>query len=344
MINIKADKIVRDQVRDNFVNKQEIGGVTLIVLSSAKIRRDLRENLLNKFPEVTFIFRDKMNEAEEELPHADILITYGEDLTQAHIERAAKLKWIMVISAGIDRMPFQAIKEKNIFVTNARGIHKTPMAEYAISMMLQVARKAKAIISNEQNQVWERKIEMSELSGKTIGVLGAGAIGQEIARLSKAFQMKTIGLNRSGKQVENFDEIFSYDQMRTILERADFVVSVLPKTKETNNLLGLEEFKRMKNDAILINIGRGNVINDADLISALNEGELAHAVLDVFNEEPLVKEHPYWEMEQVTVTPHISGISPQYQPRALNIFEENLKVFLAKKENYINVIDLERGY
>ncbi|UCZ54129.1 D-2-hydroxyacid dehydrogenase [Bacillus shivajii] len=316
----------------------------MIVLTSAKIRRDLREQLVTKYPDITFIFRESMKEAEGDLPEANILITYGEDLTTDLVEKAKQLKWIMVISAGVDKVPFDVIKRKNILVTNARGIHGVPMAEYTIHMMLQVIRQAKTLISNEQKKHWERKITMSELYGKTIGILGAGAIGQEIARLSKAFQMRTVGLNRSGKPVGHFDDIYSFDQLPSILKESDFVVSILPKTEETNDLLTYNEFKQMKNHAILINIGRGNVIKDGDLIDALNDGEIAHAVLDVFHEEPLPKEHPYWTMEQVTVTPHLSGISPEYQPRALNIFEKNLNEFLARGNQFKNVIDPERGY
>ncbi|MDG5786281.1 D-2-hydroxyacid dehydrogenase [Evansella sp. AB-P1] len=314
------------------------------VVSSAKIRRDIRERLVTNYPELSFSFYTNIEAAEKELLDADILITYGEDVTSKHIEKCVRLKWIMVISAGIDQLPFEAIKKRSILVTNVSGIHKIPMAEYTIAMMLQIAREAKSFIKNEQNKRWERKIKMTELHGKTVGILGAGSIGQEIARLSKAFGMKTIGLNRSGREVQNFDDIVTYKGLESLLKQSDFIVGVLPKTKETDDLLAMNEFKLMKKEAILINIGRGNVIKDEDLIEALNNGELAHAALDVFDEEPLPENHPYWEMESVTVTPHISGISPEYQPRAIDIFELNLKEFLLGQENYINKIDLNKGY
>ncbi|SDY34886.1 Phosphoglycerate dehydrogenase [Evansella caseinilytica] len=314
------------------------------ILSSADIRKDLREVLISKYGNLTFQFYSDISEADKNLPEADVLITYGEDLTARHIEKAVKLKWIMVISAGLDEMPFEAIGKRNILVTNARGIHRTPMAEYTMAMMLQAARQTKRLIENEQQGTWERTLAMTELCGTTICVLGTGAIGQEIARLAKAFGMKTSGINRTGRKVEYFDRVEPCDNLDVLLTEADFVVSVLPKTKATDRMLAKKQFHLMKQNAVLINIGRGNVIDDEELIGALTEGSIAHAVLDVFNEEPLPKEHPYWRMKNVTVTPHLSGRSPEYQPRALEIFERNLKVFLQGKENYINRIDPDKGY
>lgn len=316
----------------------------MIVVTSAKIRRDIREYLVKTYPDMEFRFHTNINEAAEDLKEAHILITYGEDLSDQHIEQAAALKWIMVFSAGLDRMPFKAISGTDIIVTNVRGIHAVPMAEYTLGMMLQTAREAKSVIENEKNHDWNRSPVMTELHGKTVGILGAGAIGQEVARLAKAFNMEVIGFNRSGKKPENFDSIVTFDNLATLLKSSDFIVSVLPKLTETDNILAAEQFKQMKNSAVFINIGRGNAVNEADLLSALKNGEFSHAVLDVFKEEPLPEDSPFWLEEKVTVTPHISGISRQYQPRALKIFEHNLKVMTGHGGDYLNVIDPEKGY
>ncbi|MBM7097768.1 D-2-hydroxyacid dehydrogenase [Bacillus sp. H-16] len=314
------------------------------VVTTAKIRRDLREELPNLFPEVTFSFNESIDEAEKDLPYADILLTYGEDLTDDHIVQARNLKWIMVISAGMEKMPFDAIAKKDILITNARGIHATPMAEYTLAMMLQVSRHAKGIIEQEQNEVWSRKLTMTELKGKTIGVLGAGAIGSEIARLAKAFGMTAIGLNRSGRPVDHFDTIITFKDLNQLLNQSDYVVSVLPHTDETDGMLTTGSFKAMKKEAIFINIGRGTVAREDVLLQALQNKEISHAVLDVFEEEPLPKGHPFWKTDRITVTPHISGISPEYQPRALEIFKNNLKVFTGGGTNYQNKVDPSKGY
>ena len=314
------------------------------VVTSAKIRRDIREHLHETYPHLIFYFHTSIEEAEEDLEKADILITYGEDLTPDHIKTAVNLKWIMVISAGLEKMPFAEIKEKRITVTNATGIHAIPMAEYAISMMLQTAGQMKTILQYEQEKKWKRPSAMSELHHKTLVILGAGAIGTQTAHLAKAFSMRVIGINRTGKTFPPFDNIFTIDKLHDILPEADFLVAVLPKTPETDDILDREAFKRMKEESVLINMGRGNAVRETDLIEALRGGQFHHAVLDVFNEEPLPEDHLFWEEEKITVTPHLSGISPQYQPRAFEIFEHNLAVFESGQGDYINLVDVDKGY
>jgi phosphoglycerate dehydrogenase-like enzyme len=314
------------------------------IVVSTKLKSYLKEKLITNYPELQFYFYKNIAEATDDLLDADVFITYGEDLTEEIIMKAKKLKWIMVFSAGVEKLPFRAIKQKGILVTNAKGIHKIPMAEYTIAMILQVARQAKHLISNEQKHVWARSVPMTELSGKTLGVLGAGAIGTQIAKYAQVFNMKTIGLNRSGRSVEAFDEMVTVNELGFLLEKSDFIVSVLPSTPKTDRMINREVFQQMKASAVFINIGRGQNVVEADLVAALEEGEIGHAVLDVFEKEPLPADHPFWEMENVTVTPHLSGISNEYLPRAIEIFENNLKEFLSGKNEFINVIDLNQGY
>lgn len=315
------------------------------VVSSAKLKTKLKEKLITKYPQLEFCFLKDMDEAIDDLQNADVLITYGEDLTDEIISSAKRLKWIMVISAGLDRMPFKAIKQKGILVTNAKGIHKIPMAEYTMAMILQVARQTKQLIWNEQNHIWDRTVPMMEIEEKTLGIIGAGAIGTQIAKYAKVFNMKTIGFNRSGQKVEAFDEMVTMNNIRDLLQKSDFIVSVLPSTPETDGMINKEVINQMKDNVVFINIGRGRNVVENDLITGIESGKIAHAVLDVFAIEPLPAEHPFWDMKKVTITPHLSGISAEYQPRAIKIFEENLKIFLgSSKSDYINVIDLDKGY
>lgn len=315
------------------------------VVTSFKVKESIKKDLEEKFPAVLFSFFNNIDEASSMLKEADILLSYGEDLERETLEKAKKLKWIMVLSAGLDKLPFEVIKEKGILVTNVRGIHKVPMGEYAISMMLQTARKAKELIGNESNEVWDKRVKMTELHGSTLSILGTGAIGEEIARLAKAFNMNVMGVNRSGRDVENFDHIFKIDQIDIALSQSDFVVSVLPSTPETKALLTYRSFEAMKENAVFINIGRGDLVEEKVLLSALENSEISHAVLDVFENEPLAESHPFWEMENVTVTPHISGISRLYQERGFKIFERNLESYLSDvNEDMVNTINLDRGY
>lgn len=312
------------------------------IYSSILPAEALQDDVKKEFPQVRFEFHKGIK--EDLFLDAEIFLTYGEDLTEELIYKADKLKWIMVMSAGLDRMPFEACKKRGILVTNVRGIHKIPMAEFTIGMMLQHVKQMRSLWANEQTRKWERKLPMGELYGKTLLILGIGAIGGEVARLAKAFNMKIIGVNRSGREAEWADEIFPMENFRAALPQADFIVSVLPSTKETKHFLDAGDFEMMKDTAVFINIGRGDLVKDEVLRTALQEKKIAHAYLDVFYEEPLKESDPFWMMENVTVTPHISSLTKNYLPRSFEIFKHNLHTYIKNGSDYLNVIDMDRGY
>lgn len=314
------------------------------IVTSFNVNPKIQNELTEKFPTIEFSFHGAMKEAVTEIDSAEILVSYGGDLNEEVINKAANLKWIMVFSAGIEKLPFETIKQKGILVTNARGTSKIPMAEYTMGMILQVARKTKQLIENEKLEEWNRRLKMIEISGATMTIIGTGSIGSEIARLAKAFRMKIVGINRSGRSVEYFDEVYPVTEMEKAIEQGDYIVSVLPSTPDTYHLLKEHHFKLMKNDCLFINIGRASLVDENVLIKALETGEIAHAVLDVFETEPLPKGHPFWKMENVTITPHLSGVSRQYLSRCIEIFEHNLQQYVSGVNDFINVIDLDRGY
>ncbi|WP_453991011.1 D-2-hydroxyacid dehydrogenase [Bacillus nitroreducens] len=304
------------------------------------------DNMKMTFPDEDFIYCKDIEEAIPELHNAEILITFGEDLLPEHIRIAKNLKWIMVISAGLELMPLETIKERGILVTNVRGIHKIPMSEYTLSMMLHVTKKNKKIIEQQRNKNWDRltHFPVGELYGKTIGILGVGAIGGEIARLAKAFNMKVIGLNRSGNQHEYVDEMVQFDGLNYICENVDYLVSVLPSTDKTKYILKDHHFDLMKKETVFINIGRGDLVSEEVILRAIQSNKISHAVLDVFEREPLPADHPFWTLENVTVTPHISSRTKYYQPRSFEIFEHNLHIYKQGGSDFINIINLDRGY
>jgi phosphoglycerate dehydrogenase-like enzyme len=314
------------------------------VVSSIYPKEVMQDDIRGKFPEISFEFFRGMENAEEAFYDCDIFLTYGTDLTEKHIYESQSLKWIMVMAAGLDKMPLYACREKGVIVTNARGIHKIPMAEYTLGAMLQWEKQTKAIIELEKNHDWNRKIKMGELCGKTLLIIGVGAIGSEIGRLAKAFRMNTIGVNRSGQKVEFIDEIHKVDNLLYILPQADYIVTVLPSTPETRGSLSIEHFAAMKNTAVFINIGRGDLVDEKVLINALERKEIAHAFLDVFEKEPLEHNHLFWNMENVTVTPHLSALSKNYLPRAMAVFEQNLINFIHNENSLMNKIDFNKGY
>lgn len=314
------------------------------VLSVLKrIPEELKRSIERDFPSVEFRYCHGMEEGETYLQEADILLTYGEDLNEERIEKAGRLKWIMVMSAGMDLMPFKAIAEKGILVTNVRGIHAKPMAEYAIGMFLQVAKRTKTLQKQEARSEWNRRLDFQELNGCTLTILGTGAIASRTARLAKAFDMTTLGVSKSGRGKEDFDHVYAVDDMHVPLKQADYIAAVLPSTKATVGLLEKEHFEMMPDHAVFLNMGRGDLVATDVILSAVKEQEIAHAVLDVMEEEPLPEGHPFWEEEAITITPHISGITSEYLPRGFEIFGSNLKAYL-NGESMDNIIDPERGY
>ncbi|RIW32344.1 D-2-hydroxyacid dehydrogenase [Bacillus salacetis] len=296
------------------------------------------------FPACDFQFYEGIQSAGKSLAEAEVIVTYGEDLNEEHILKAEQLRWVMVMSAGLELMPLKMLKEKEILITNVKGIHAIPMAEFVLGLMLQYAKQFPRIMKDIDQGIWHREIPGLELAGQALLILGAGAIGSEIARLGKAFRMNVLGINTSGRKAENFDSMYQMDNLEGALGEADYVISVLPSTDYTRGLLGKEHFQCMKTSAVFINIGRGDLFKSTVLVEALENNEIAHAFLDVFETEPLESVHPYWNMEKVTITPHLSSRTKEYLPRSAAIFEENLKSYMNNGVNYINEIDLERGY
>ncbi|PSL26018.1 phosphoglycerate dehydrogenase-like enzyme [Planomicrobium soli] len=300
-----------------------------------------QEKLEKEFPDVDFHFTYK---EKSRLPSVDILVTYGEDITEEDISKAEKLKWIMVASAGVEKMPLQAMKERGIAVSNVKGIHKTPMAESVLAHLLALKRSLPFIYESQQNNQWNRKTGSSELFGSTALILGPGAIGSEIGRLLQAFGVRTIGCNRSGSAADYMDEMTSFEDILMKLPEADLIISVVPSTKETKHMLKKEHFEAMKKDAIFMNFGRGDLVEDQILLEALENGAVGYAVLDVFEQEPLPPEHPYWSMKNVVISPHASSHSKKYVDRALDIFIPNLHKWLSEDLNPTNLVNLEKGY
>lgn len=316
----------------------------MLILSTTRLTADIEKQLKNDFIDVDFKFMENIDQASSFLPIADVLITYGSDIEEKHIEQAEQLKWIMVMSAGIDQMPNRYIKERNILMTNVRGIHKISMAEYALAMLLSNYQSHLTFAKNQSRKIWDQTVKTHEITGRTLTIVGAGAIGEELARLAKAFQMTTIAVTNSGGLRPNFDYVYQKDSLKIALKDADFVVSILPSTMDTKEYYQDEHFKWMKDSAIFLNMGRGDAVTEKTLLKALDNNQISHAILDVTPVEPLTNESLLWTHDKVTLTPHISGKSEQYIPRAVEIFRENLVSFIKDRSVTTNKVNLDRGY
>ncbi len=311
------------------------------VLFSFLPKQEQQDELVTNFPDAEFIFQKGLN--EELLKSASILVTYGEDIDASHLKNAEELKWIMVASAGLEKMPLLEIAKRGIVVTNVRGIHKTPMAETILAHILSIKKSLPLINENQRKGEWSKRVFPTELLGSTAIILGPGAIGGEVGRILQAFGVHTIGCNSSGKLPPFMDEIVTFDKLNKVLPKADIVISILPSTEQTKGLITYEHLQSMKKSAIFMNFGRGDLVKEQHLIRALEEEEIAYAVLDVFEKEPLTAGHPFWSMNNVIVSPHVSSHSSQYVIRALQIFSSNLNAWMEQKP-LENEIDLEKGY
>jgi D-2-hydroxyacid dehydrogenase (NADP+) len=277
------------------------------------------------------------------LAKADIL--FGLILPKDLLARAPKLKWLQMMSAGVDRLRDTEIWRSKVTITGVSGIHASPIGEFVLGFMLMLAKDMPRCFRMKQKHEWQRYMPHL-LRDKTVGIVGLGHIGSEIARLAKAFGMKVIATRRSVKKAgkaRNVDLLLPQAQMKEMLIKSDFVVLSVPLTPETNHIIGETELKSMKPGAYIINIGRGSLIDEEALIRALDEKTIAGAGLDVTAIEPLPKESRLWEMDNVILSPHVSGGMEDYMGRATVLFCKNLKRYIDGKR-LINVIDRKKGY
>lgn len=313
--------------------------VLFVVNQTEERQRELKKT----YEQVHFKFFSSIKKVTS-FTDATVLVTFGEDVTPEILNQAKELKWIHVLSAGVEHLPFEQILNRNILVTNSRGIHATPMSEHAMWMMLDYVKRAQDYRQAQAEKAWIRNQKPLELTDLTVVLLGTGAIASKIAERAAIFGMKTIGVNTDGRAVRHFHEVVSMREWETALKQADFLINVLPATENTKKILNEDAFSIVKQGAVFINLGRGNAVVEADLIRMLDKKMIDHAYLDVFNEEPLSDESPLWEHHSVTITPHISASTSFYMERALKIFVENLSLFIEGKENFVNEVHSKKGY
>ncbi len=279
------------------------------------------------------------------------------------LPKATNLRWVQQWSAGADWLLDHPEAQKLDFIlTNASGVHAIPISEHIFAFLLAFARNLPQAWHAQQARIWLKEAEQNndqtskrdratysrhdvfEVAGKTMLILGVGEIGEYTAQIAAALGMEVIGLrHHPDKATPGVDEMVGSDDLLSALPKADIVISTVPLTKETRHMLDQKAFGAMKQGALFINIGRGGTVNESALIEALQSGKLRAAGLDVFEEEPLSADSPLWAMDNVLITPHSSGVTPQYNARAFAIFLDNLKRYRAGKPLQ-NVVDKTQGY
>lgn len=303
------------------------------------------DQIKNVLGEAVITIRKDTEDMEKDFENADVVIAPA--VTNVSLEKAKNLRWIQVTSAGVNGLPHTLV-ENEIIITNASGVHPIPIAEHVMAFMLMFAHQLHMLHRTQiTKKMWDyayNKYPIFELSGKTLGITGMGRIGTQITKLAKGLGMEVVAMVRdTSKKYQYVDEVVTEKDIAKLLQRADFVVNAMPLTHDTKYFFDKNKFEQMKSSAYFINIGRGPVAYEKDLIDALKNETIAGAGLDVFEEEPLIHESPLWDMENVLITPHSSGQTPEYMNRVIDIFCENLEAYL-KKEPMPNLVDKRKGY
>lgn len=276
-------------------------------------------------------------EAEPLIGDAEILYTWN--FPRELLPRAAKLRWVQSMGAGVERVMVPELPRR-VRVTRVAGIFGPWMAEYVLGWCLWLTQRTELFRAQQRERRW-RQTEPLRLHGTTLCVVGLGDIGRTIARAARAFGMRIVGVSRTGRKVAEAEHVYRTRDLRTAIAGADFIALTVPLTAATCGLVGAAELAAMRPSAWLINIARGPVIDEAALLAALRGNRLGGAVLDVFDEEPLPQGHPLWALDNVVITPHISG--PSTPGEIAPIFNDNLHRFLAGRSLRYEA-DRMRGY
>ena len=311
------------------------------ILSTIELPEQSIEQLIAQQNEVNYRFVRSKDITESDYEWATVLNTYGSHIKHHDITAFKNLKWLNVMSAGVDSLPFDKLGP--IPVTNARGIHKTPMMEYTIGLILNYYKNFYQNQVDQNNRFWNSDVTTKELYGRNVHIFGTGSIGAHIAQVLKAFGVKTTGYNTTGHAIEGFDKTYPMSERNEHVNEADIVISILPKTAMTDEIFDQSFFERMNQSSIFINIGRGNVVSDEVLFYVLDNEVIEHLILDVFNTEPLPEDSPFYNYENLTISPHSSATTGVYYERASEILIRNVAVYpdFSKMEN---VVDGKRGY
>lgn len=310
------------------------------IISTMPLTPEQLEQVKAARPDLEIEVCKKFTDRDEQ---AEGLLTYGWDVTEQTLALYPNLKWIQGMSAGVDKFPLKALSEKGILLTNVRGAHSVQMSEQVIWGILNLLRQGRTVMHQQDQKLWSSKFRIEEMCEKTVCIVGAGTIGEAVAEKCRAFGMTVLGISRSGGNHPTYDRMGTFDDLERFLKISDIVVAILPLTPETQNYFNAERFGQMKDGAYFVNVARGPVVDEEALYQALQTGKLGGAALDVFVTEPLPESSPFWAMENVFLTPHIGGRSPNYTKRMLEILLKNLRTY-PNSTSMINCINLESGY
>jgi phosphoglycerate dehydrogenase-like enzyme len=301
----------------------------LILLDMAAAIRDrYRDRLQQQFPQLNINLVDHRSKVGPYIEMADALLTFTPMMSDELLRAAVNLKWIQTLGTGVDNLVELPSLRKDIVVTNVHGIHGAPVSEAALATMLALSRDLPRFVRNQDLRRWGRW-PARLLDRKTVGIFGVGAIAEVLAPRCKALGMTVIGISSAPRPVAGFDRMVARADLRKVVGELDYFVLLTPLTPETRNLVGADVLAAMRATAYLINLARGGVVDEPALVDALRRGAIAGAALDVFVQEPLPADHPFWSCENVIITTHQGGFCDVYPDLALPTVETNMACFLA---------------
>ena len=307
------------------------------------------ERLRREFPQVEVVHLRGYAGLEAELGDAEAVMTWSLQPEQFRLARG--LRWIHSPAAGVNQLMFSELIQSNVMLTNAREVHGTVVAELVIALVFALAKNLHRAAHFQrqhmwaQESIWEETPRPREVAGATLGLVGLGSIGCEVARRASALGMRVIAVRehpekRSPAAVQ---QVFASVQIDELLSQSDYVVLAAPVTPATQNLIDASRLAKMKPQACLINVSRGSLVDETALVQALHEHKIGGAALDVFEPEPLPPDSPLWILENLLITPHIGGLTEKLWERHYALFSENLRRYL-KREPLLSLVDKQQGY
>lgn len=306
------------------------------------------QRLRERFPEVTFVHALSDADASSAIETADIAL--ASRLSAEMVERAARLRWVHSTAAAVNILPLPELGARRIAVSNSRGIQAVPMAEHVMGGLLVLSRRFNLVLQAQRERRWIQNELASvswpwSLKGRKMTILGLGTIGMEVARRAQAFGMSVTGVRRRLDQPvpDYVESVVGADRLDRALSGSDVLVICAPPVPETDRMIRAEHLAMMNWGAILINVARGKIVDGSALLDALQNGQLGGAVLDVFEREPLDAASPLWDMPNVIVSPHSSGVRPDHWDEVIDLFSENLRRF-QRGEPLLNAVDCAAGY
>jgi D-2-hydroxyacid dehydrogenase (NADP+) len=312
--------------------------VLLLLALPENVREIYCRQLRTSFPEVRIDVVDHHSKASPFIEQADVLVSFGPMLADHVFRQAARLKWVQALGTGTDGITDRPSLSAGVLVTNMHGIHGDAMSEAALMLMLALCRQLPRSLGCQARRSWER-FPARLLTGKTVGILGIGAIAETLAPKCKVFGMRVVGITSSPREVAGFDAVVHRDTLLQTVSEVDFLVMLTPHSGATHRLVDAAVLAAMKPSGYLVNLARGGVLDEDALVEALDKGRIAGAALDVFGTEPLPADSPIWSAPNLIVTAHQGGFNDEYPARALPVIEQNLRHFLAGDvDNMINLV------